>query len=55
MEKTQKKKKHNKRGGRTEDTMRQVSYEKRLERDDDKAARRKIKNYMDGEFEDYDY
>lgn len=54
MEKTQKKKKHNKRGGRTEDTMRRVSYEKRLERDDDKAARRKIKNYMDGEFENYD-
>lgn len=55
MGKTQKKKKHNKRGSRSEDTMRRVSYEKKLEHDDDKAARRKIKDFIYGETdEDYD-
>lgn len=46
MGKTQKKKKHNKRGSRSEDTMRRVSYEKKLEHDDDKAARCKIKDFI---------
>jgi hypothetical protein len=55
MGKTQKKKKKYNRGGRSEDTMRRVSHEKKLEHDNDKAVRRKIKDFIYGETdEDYD-